>query len=350
MRLIYSLAAEVVIWLGPESRNSDKAMELIIVLSDACKNGTDKSLGAEFRRNPEYIGGGAWLALSQLLERTYWHRMWIIQELCLAGTKAPILCGKKFVTWEQFYSALHTFGKHNTDIMFACIDHERKAAGLSASGLSRNKIIHIDFEHRKQAGNTGPQYMPLLDLARHSDASNPRDKIYGLLGLMDPAVSSVVTLDYNLSVEDVYTEFTRQYIEATQNLEILQQCRLGSSLLPSWVPDWRNKGHYRLFSGSHSPYKAGKGSLPSYRFRDDSHVLEIDGIVLDTVDGLGPAYFEHATSSMLEHGMFEPSNVANAYGSEESIKDAVWRTLTGDRTLRGRPTPDSYAAIMDLPD
>lgn len=366
MRLIYRLAADVVIWLGSEAEDSNKAMDLILTLSDSCKNGTDKSLGADLRRDAEHIGRGAWLALSKLLGRAYWHRVWIIQELCLSGSQAPILCGEKTVTWVDFFSALYTFGKHNVDVMFACIDRERKAVGLGPFGLNRNKIIHINFEHQKQAGRGQAQYMALLDLARKSDASDPRDKVYGILGLMDPAVSSLLSLDYSLSVEEVYTDFVRQYIEGSKleirkesgistdcllarSLEILEQCRLKESPMPSWVPDWRNKDHYRLFSGHHSTYHAGGTSIASHRFRNESRVLDVDGVILDAVDGLGQAYFEYGTSSMLEHGVFQPDNTANAYGGEDSIKDSLWRTLTGDRTLQGCHAPDSYAEILDLP-
>ncbi|EUC49898.1 hypothetical protein COCMIDRAFT_1312 [Bipolaris oryzae ATCC 44560] len=349
MRMIYGLAADVVIWLGPEAEDSNKAMDLILTLSNSCKNGTDKSLGVYLRSNPEYLVRGSWLALSKLLERQYWYRMWIIQELCLGGSKSPILCGDKVIIWEDFFSALYSFGKHNVDVIFACIDGERKAAGLTPFGLNRNKIIHINLEHHKQAGREKAQYMPLLDLARKSDALNPIDKVYGILGLMHHAVSSLTTLDYSLSVEEVYTNFARQYIEATGSLEILEQCRLKESPMPSWAPDWRNKNHYRLFSGHHSTYSAGSASTASYHFRSEACILDVDGVILDAVDGLGQAYFEYGTSSLPEHAVFQPNNTASAYGCEDSIKDALWRTLTGDRTLQGHPAPDNYAEILNLP-
>jgi hypothetical protein len=216
MRMIYRQAADVVIWLGTEAEDSNKAMDLIKILSNSCKDGTDKYLGAKLRRDPEHLGCGAWVALSRLLGRAYWSRMWIVQELCLGGSHAPILCGEKCVTWEELFSALYTFGKHNVDVIFACIDRERKAAGLASFGLNRNRIIHVNDEHQKQAGRAEPQYMPLLDLARSSDVTNPIDKVYGILGLMDPSVSSLITLNYTLSVEEVYKDFVQQYITGSK--------------------------------------------------------------------------------------------------------------------------------------
>ncbi|KAF2439782.1 HET-domain-containing protein [Karstenula rhodostoma CBS 690.94] len=349
MRLIYKMAADVVIWLGPAAQNSDSAFDLMHTLSDSCKNGTDKALGTALRNDLNHLGLGPWLALSHLLNRSYFSRMWIIQEMCLGGSKAPILCGWKSISWDDFFRALYTFGKHNVDVIFACIDHERKAEGLRPHGLNRNKIIHINDEHQKQAGRAPAQYMPLLDLARQSDASNLRDKIYGILGLMAPNVVPLVGLDYGHSVEQVYTDFARQYIQATNSLEILEQCRLVGSAMPSWVPDWRNKNHYRLFSGRHSTYLAGRPSSAVYSFRFEGRVLDVAGIIIDTVQGLGEAYFEHTTSSKVEDKMCPPDNNNNVYGTEASLKDALWRTLTGDRTLQGLPAPASYSEVLDLP-
>ena len=44
MGLIYRQARNVVIWLGNEARESDKAMDLIRILSNACDTGQDRAL------------------------------------------------------------------------------------------------------------------------------------------------------------------------------------------------------------------------------------------------------------------------------------------------------------------
>jgi hypothetical protein len=207
MRLIYKLARNVVVWLGPEANDSGRAMDLIHSLSEACILGKAKSLGVALRQNPELLGKGAWLALSLLLDRPYWHRMWIIQELSMGGRKAPLLCGRKVVLWEDLFRAVYTFGKSNVDIMFSCIDRERSTAGLPDYGLNRNKIIHINDEHNHQAGIRESKFMCLLDLGRKPEATNPRDKVYGILDLMDTSVSAQLTPDYTLSTHEVYTSF-----------------------------------------------------------------------------------------------------------------------------------------------
>ena len=119
--------------------------------------------------------------------------------------------------------------------------------------------------------------------------------------------------------------------------------------MPSWVPDWRNGEHYRLFSGAHSTYHAGGTSVASYRFRDDGRILDVDGVMVDEVDGLGCAYLEYDVSSRPQDCVIPSHHAANAYGCDESMRDALWRTLTGSRTPGGLPAPDTYAEILNLP-
>jgi hypothetical protein len=77
-------------------------------------------------------------------------------------------------------------------------------------------------------------------------ATDPRDKIYSLLGLrsanINPSLSKEIQPDCQKSVAEVYTEATRAVISMTSSLNI---CGINDSLsskkmegLPSWVPDY----------------------------------------------------------------------------------------------------------------
>jgi hypothetical protein len=48
----------------------------------------------------------------------------------------------------------------------------------------------------------------LIALGRTSEASQPQDKIYGFLSLMDPKFSSQFKVDYNQNATEVYTAFS----------------------------------------------------------------------------------------------------------------------------------------------
>ncbi len=212
MGKIYRQAREVLIWLGNEGGESDKGMDLIRTLSNACTTGRDRALGDMLRRQPDLLGKGCWRALSSLLDRPYWDRLWVLQETSLSGGRTSILCGQQAVTWSDLYSATYSFGTHNIDVMFSLIDQERNDAGLPASGLKRNKLIHLHSEQSVQAGREKPQPMAMLDLARKSQVTDLRDKIYGMLGIMEALVSEQIVPNYHATLHQVFTNFAKAFI------------------------------------------------------------------------------------------------------------------------------------------
>lgn len=133
------------------------------------------------------------------------------------------------------------------------------------------------------------------------------------------------------------------------SLEMLEQCTWNDNDLPSWVPDWTNKNHYRLFSGRKSNYHASGASTPFIKFKNNDRILTVKGVTLDIISGVGQAYFEKDIKGSGNLALFQTENSANAYGSEQALRDALWRTLTGDCTPQGRPAPDIYASLLDCP-
>lgn len=217
MGKIYRQARDVVIWLGDEGDESDKAMDLIRTLSNACQTGQDRALGNALRQQPDLLGRGCWRALSKLLDRPYWNRLWVLQEITLGGGRTSILCGQQAVTWRELYSATYSFGAHNIDVMFSLIDQECKDAGISASGLKRNKLIHLNTEQLVQEGRAKAQVMCMLDLGRKSLATDPRDKVYGLLGMMEASVSDQIVPNYKATLPHVFTDFAKAFILASRS-------------------------------------------------------------------------------------------------------------------------------------
>lgn len=108
-------------------------------------------------------------------------------------------------------------------------------------------------------------------------ASDPRDKIFALLGLVDVDIQP----DYLKNKVEVYTEFARKCIDIGE-FTILSRAGIGlcndaeeqTSVLPSWVPDWN------AFSGKESP---ALWRVPSnHAFRDEGNFRprSIDGVAL----------------------------------------------------------------------
>lgn len=124
MRTIYKSARTVVIWLGESKDDSDLAMRLIKTLARSCEDGSVLSLGRKLRNDANYLGTGAWRALGQLMNRSYWSRVWILQEIAMGNTESPLLCGQESVTWNEIYQALYTFTTQNEDLVFTLVESE----------------------------------------------------------------------------------------------------------------------------------------------------------------------------------------------------------------------------------
>jgi hypothetical protein len=135
----------------------------------------------------------------------------------LWGRSYPDFCGRQVVTWGELYDATYMWSTHNFDIMFSLIRDECKDAGLSVSGLKRNKLIHLKEERLVQAGQGGAHHMCMLDLGRKSLATHPRDKIYGLLGMLGPSVVDLISPDCDSTLPEVFTNFAKAMIVASMS-------------------------------------------------------------------------------------------------------------------------------------
>ena len=216
MRSIYQAARDVVIWLGPEESGDATAINLLRAMATSVAEGTEEALELSLRRDPDQFGAGSWRALGQLLNKRYWNRLWIIQEIVMGGAKSPVLCGDRVITWGEIYHGVFTFGSRIDDLMFSLVEKETKEAGLVYRGLNRLKFTHLWLEQEVQAGAGLNHYMSMLDLARKSYVSEPRDRVYGILGIVPKEVADLIDVDYDMELAQVYTLFTRNWISASK--------------------------------------------------------------------------------------------------------------------------------------
>ena len=76
-------------------------------------------------------------------------------------------------------------------------------------------------------------------LARRTSATDPRDKIFGLLGLASDGPDFNHLVNYSKSAEEVYQDYARAFVERGQGIVMLHQVdsRISKTLdIPTWVP------------------------------------------------------------------------------------------------------------------
>lgn len=208
MRSIYKDARAVAVWVGQEGEDGAQAIWLMKLLSASFRCGSSAQLAHSIRTGASPIPTGAWGALAAFMDRPYWSRVWILQEVAMGDRSTPILCGKYMLTWGELFDALYGFTSANIDLVFSCMDHECGGG----SGLRRNHIIQLNSQQQIQMKLKAPQTLPILDVARRCLVSDNRDRVFGLLGLMAPEITRRTILDYTISTARVYESFAAALI------------------------------------------------------------------------------------------------------------------------------------------
>lgn len=167
----------------------------------------------------------------QLEQRPYFSRIWIIQELAVSQNKVVLFWGGHGVSWEEYLIATWTF---------ACL-------GIQKPNRDRplGNFLHVIRPAMEMAASN-ITLISLLDRYRQQESTDPRDKVFALLGIVDSQdVSSLgCKVDCNMTTVEVYTNLAKSYIQRDSNLDILGYVKCGANIagLPSWTSDWTNQG------------------------------------------------------------------------------------------------------------
>jgi Heterokaryon incompatibility protein (HET) len=301
MGLIYSKAQLVVCWLGEAKDDSHLAFRMMKAWGDVLlRSGLTspsqiiKELYGEavltaVKEIDDPFNLRAWQAVFMCLDRPWWCRVWIVQEFVL-GQDVILKCGEDRLSWHGL-SAVSAASKPDV----------RRKIGLQHYNIIRAASIYLHrmlFQTRTEE-TFGLRAMLSLALYDNSMrlSTDPRDKVYGMLGLMDASGHSLMQVDYHLSLEEIYVIIARQsmlvspHTEEDPILDLLQEAGTSnrapsfSGKIPSWVPDWKP---FVPFGGTtstlpSSKYSATQGLHSVPQFSNGGMMLHVWGAVLDRV-------------------------------------------------------------------
>jgi hypothetical protein len=320
MNQVYEMAATVTVWLGEPDDSSNEAMDLVRQLNVSETDFFEKINGT-WRCKRSKITSRKWASLFRFLQRPYFSRMWIIQELAFASVPV-VFCGSKFATWEQLDYAALLLTDHLQDISRMCrefgepIDETTTASGERLEGgcpncLQRRRpmrdvrlVNRLSQQRRMQIEQQSGDLLSLCLINRDSDCFDPRDKIYALWKLTRQAEKLDMRPDYSLSISQTYLRFAVAYIRLTSSLDIIctpkHHCGApftdGDSL-PSWCPDWRHTSPSNAYirptqiplstdeldTLSQPIFKASLDTKSDVQFSENSKTLSCTGVVLDVI-------------------------------------------------------------------
>lgn len=290
MRKIYSNAASVIVWLGPESKSSRAAMDLIIT----CNQSSDDELlhGKE----------NALMGLSDIFQRSWWKRIWIVQEAVVAR-ELVIFCGNYILPW-SFISRVCVQIRRNE------FSRDARSQLLRSSGY-RNFTALEGF--RREHGTTS--LTKYLKCTRDYEASDMRDKLYALIGVASDISPEDIVPDYTKPTRTVFLDLVHFLVTKRHSLDIIASgrhirpasmtdpspSRKPGDETPSWLPEWRvSQGLRPLDSeGVDSAfYYASRGAKAVVKMHAFPLTLEVEGVVVDKIDFFGGAITSSAQDSL----------------------------------------------------
>jgi hypothetical protein len=317
LRKIYAMASKVCIWLGEADDDSKIAIDFI-------KHSVLKleNLDELFKNQDGVLG---WRAMIRLMQRPWFSRRWIIQEVVLSKA-AELYCGTRTLAWTDFADAVSLFAEVETatyrlsDVMgnnpkvFHGLFEEVRALGASLLVDVTSNLVRTLDGKREPLWNLEH----LVSKLSLFEVTEPRDVIYSLLSIAkDTTPVSTTTgqfsktsampvrahvtawasrylqaepfeIDYSLSFVEVCKDFVVFSIsqaaiaDPTHALDII--CRpwapnpkktwvagrreasaqiADGDDLPSWMPDWTGAA-YSIFNHVNHKSKLGRQNGDSF--------------------------------------------------------------------------------------
>lgn len=386
MRDIYASAAQVTIWLGEADEESDAAFDAMPTIAAQqpfpVEGDIDDHSSTVRRRCGDFF-----MNLSDC--RPWFSRTWILQELAKAKSDPVVVCGAKMVTWSTLVGAWRVLARDILSDFLAprpkILETTSTVLFNDADGLERFGLTKLDVLDTLRQSSNGVGLHELLFLSRTSMATDPRDRIYGLVGMLEPNalnpdVGYVIPIDYGKSCIEVYTDAMAHMFSRGEGPAFLSQAFLPGlaapaplnpllgpveeGFLPSWVPDFTRQvpGRRAQAFGSFSPPATGNGGASGAgiganngRRLGDTRTLRVEGLVVDVVNEVVPlgatlqalvedlANLEFKASAARQRPcQFDPS-IANLMQSFK-VSEPLWRILISNKQFNSGydPAPASY--------
>jgi hypothetical protein len=210
MRQIYSRAEEVFSWVGDGCvpRYLEPAVSVFNkMLLDLPENFPHRWPG----NDSELFG-----VLGRLFGEQYWRRVWIIQEITVAS-KVTILYGDCRYRWEDVSAILRQLQNVQSTLSTTIAEAIERAGHL------------LKFRD----GYTGRNLINLFDAlvwSRRALATDPRDKIFALLGLCHDGPIFVPVPNYKQDLGTIIADMSRMMMSLNKTLDFICLRGIGSRM------------------------------------------------------------------------------------------------------------------------
>jgi hypothetical protein len=86
------------------------------------------------------------MALQDLMDRPYWFRLWIIQEVIMGSTATWIRCGKASIDWATFCTGIAVLQEYLWLVKDHCLQVDVIAAKANVQRVWRTTSLHLVYQ------------------------------------------------------------------------------------------------------------------------------------------------------------------------------------------------------------
>jgi hypothetical protein len=307
MHQIYDRALQVVVWLGPESASSDLAMTFAQEIYN-CFDPAGDWIEDELQfylldpsgRSEKVASllvserASAWVALHRLLSRRWWGRAWVLQELLVAKC-ARVSCGRLNIPWSVMSLAISVCRAtyHSVLDLEITVDTPNGVYQYDWPGHFVETCFDIvarrglRLENDPRTSSHPENLSTWLSGNRHRSCRFPHDKIYSILGLLNPTLQNAIQPSYTIDVTTLYKAVVKAYVESSGRLELIchSQHSVWQSDKPSWMPDWGRHERAVIFAEIAGLELRNSPLFDSAHatFSDDLNILTVRGTCLGQI-------------------------------------------------------------------
>ena len=351
MAEIYSSAEAVISWLGRADKHTEAGFATLEDIAKHVPDTWDGENQDSYDIAPDE-NEGPWVSAVKIFQRTYFTRVWMVQEIVLAK-QVKVLCGPHELPWSAVEKSSHFFSTTGwgasliRTASIASSPAERTVIRARLSAPAGLRATWMKYRSSKSSPQDWAQaLLYALVRSRGFKATDKRDKVYSLLGLVGRYAQEKDELlpryREDQSVAETYIDAAICILRDSDDLRLLSCVdgprfqRHETGRLPSWVPDWSCElpTGQRATTG-YEPYSAS-GSLIMRKPEIDlpNLTLTLRGLWVDRITKAGEV------TDQIIHGMpfprwldiFDametqyPHPCADADGGESKLH-AFWRTI-----------------------
>ena len=355
MDKIFAKCSKLIVWLGDhDNQHAKAAYKLFESLATEQENPTGSSFSCVLAAVEQILESDRieqgkthsqpWEVIKAFFAKRWFQRRWVLQELYHAygatsdrnifehqqTTQSPcVLFSNYAMPFLRLQSAVKLlerlrphFGKGKLDFDLPAPFHDQ--------------IITTRFDRSKP--------LTMLQTVDSMVCSDDRDRIYCLLSMFG---SFCMSVDYNKTVEEVYTDFAVCCLRKSTCMGQLLACAVARRSLdtivhlPSWVADWRSAANYQSVKHkqvAQDPHFKSIGYDPP-RPGGRENILSIEGRLLRPkciLNLLSEAKAHHQDDKTLEDSAYCDCAPRAAYasrvGNYKSLRQ-TWETMRSDQSI-----------------